>query len=64
MERGLSSQVMLAHPLSGLHSPLSTLSIELFPQPTGIDSGYVSTTRYQGKREPSNTTTPRATLFI
>ena len=41
MERGLSSQVMLAHPLSGIHSPLSTLSIELFPQPTGIDSGYV-----------------------
>ena len=41
MERGLSKQVMLAHPLSGIHSPLSTLSIELFPQPTGIDSGYV-----------------------
>ena len=41
MERGLSSQVMLAHPLSGIHSPLSTLSIELFPQPIGIDSGCV-----------------------
>ena len=33
MERGLSSQQMLAHPLTGLQRPLKTLSIELFPQP-------------------------------
>ena len=39
MEWGLSSQHRVARPFMGLHKPLSTRSMELFPQPTQYSDG-------------------------